>query len=293
VKLTQFKDLLRAINRVGASQSVEKLAGELKTGFTDADLKDLVFGENGLFYVDELGLVTRVIVHIVDKGINHFEYKHKMAIEKGAFDNKGVIEKAHRYHLVNCKTLRQALAEGWREKYKMTQKENGHFYYRFLKDNKVYKKNNEQPLYVCYFCLQEINKKHNSSLQYDKFNFTPKVFFSDEFRGHWLVNSNYQVDSESIPNCYQQDWGEISKKYKAKVNYRCEEASCRYPDLSAPSLRKYLHCHHVNMDKSNNNFSNLKSVCLECHAKQPNHGHMQTAHYRQYVEKVNRLLAQA
>ena len=103
-------------------------------------------------------------------------------------------------------------------------------------------------------------------------------------------NSDYQVDNESIPNCYQQDWNKIAAEYKKKVNYQCEDPLCRFSDLSNSAMRRYLHCHHVNMDKTDNNFSNLKAFCLECHAKQPNHGHMQNSQYRKYVELVDRSL---
>ena len=70
MKITKFKYLLLEVNKLGASQAVADLSKILESGAADADPSDIVFGEHGLFYVSELGIITRVIVHIVDKSIN-------------------------------------------------------------------------------------------------------------------------------------------------------------------------------------------------------------------------------
>jgi len=290
LKITRFSLLLREVSKLGATQAIATLSKQLESGHQDVDPNDLVFGEHGLFYLDDSGIVTRIIVHIVDKSVDHFEYHNKVAIESGDYENPDVVEKVHRYHLLNCATLRRAKSEGWRDRYKMTQKRTGKFFYRFLRDKDVFKTNENQPLHVCFHCLNGINEKHDSNTRFTRSNFSPDVFFSEEFRNHWLVDSGYQVDSETVPNCYQQDWDKISARYKQKVKYQCEGAGCRFPSLSDASMRQYLHCHHVNMDKSDNNFSNLKALCLECHAKQPNHAHMKNKNYRQYIHLVNQIL---
>ncbi len=279
--------MLREVSKIGADQAVENLSKNLKLGIVDADPENIVFGQNGLFYVDDKGILTRVIVHIVDKPLDHFEHSAKRAVEQGEFSNPEVLETAHRYHLLNCRTLRQAKKEGWRDKYKMNQNTSGNFYYRFIRHNKVFRENNNQKLHPCFHCLEQINSKHKSKLRFSRSNFSPEIFFSEEFRENWLIDSNYVKATQSVPNCYQQDWDAISNKYKEKTGFQCEEANCRYPDLSDLSMRKYLHCHHLNMDKTNNNFSNLKALCLECHANQPNHSHMKNKTYHEYCQIIN------
>lgn len=289
MKLTRFDKLLREVEKLGASQVVANLIKSLSSGHADIDPDDIVFGEHGLFLVDENGCLTRVIVHIVDIRVDthYFPKPAKLALDNDEFHDDALIKKAHKYHLLNCQTLRQASNQGWRDKYKMSQKKDGTFYYRFLAGDKVYKENNDQVLQVCGYCLNELNKKHESSIQYKKSNFLPEIFFSEEFRNNWLNDSDYKVDTKSVPNVYQQDWKEISSKYKNKVNYQCEGDGCRYSDLSSSNMRKYLHCHHVNMEKSDNNYSNLKALCLACHAEQPNHGHMKNNEYTKYVSMID------
>ncbi|WP_107818437.1 HNH endonuclease [Nitrosomonas eutropha] len=61
--------------------------------------------------------------------------------------------------------------------------------------------------------------------------------------------------------------------------------SCR-SDFSAPSKRKWLHVHHINGLKHDNNKSNLAVLCISCHAQQPNHEHMiNNAGYRKFVAR--------
>ena len=290
MKLTRFEELLREVQKLGASQVIVNLIKTLESGLEDLDPEDIVFGEHGLFLVDERGILTRVIVHIVDKPIDRFfPDETKNAIRNDDFDDSYVVKRVHKYHLVNCSTLKQAESGGWRDKYKMSQRRDGRFFYRFISDNKVYKINEDQLLEVCANCLKEINNKHKSNIIYTKMNFKPEIFFSDEFRDKWINDVSFGMATGSIPNLYQQDWKEISKKYKEKINYQCEGSGCKYPDLSKPDMRKYLHTHHLNMDKANNNYSNLEALCLACHADQPGHEHMKNKHYRDYLKLIKKL----
>jgi hypothetical protein len=56
----------------------------------------------------------------------------------------------------------------------------------------------------------------------------------------------------------------ISKAYRKKMEYRCEECGiqCRNP-----MHRRWWHVHHIDGDKTNNSESNLECLCVECHAK--------------------------
>ncbi|WP_146108672.1 HNH endonuclease [Chromatium okenii] len=72
---------------------------------------------------------------------------------------------------------------------------------------------------------------------------------------------------------YTTDWLVISKQYRAKQGFKCEFCSV---DLS--NHTRLLHTHHKNGVKTDNHYSNLQALCIDCHKKQPSHGKMFVRH---------------
>ena len=62
---------------------------------------------------------------------------------------------------------------------------------------------------------------------------------------------------------YTRDWDEISKNYREMHHYTCENCGLR---IENEYDRQYMHVHHINGQKENNRESNLKCLCLYCHA---------------------------
>ncbi len=81
---------------------------------------------------------------------------------------------------------------------------------------------------------------------------------------------------------YAENWHEISNSYRELRRWTCEGCGV---DLSEhPSL---LHCHHVNGVRSDNTKSNLRALCMICHAEQPSHGHMKVpSDQRRQIERL-------
>lgn len=71
---------------------------------------------------------------------------------------------------------------------------------------------------------------------------------------------------------YTKDWPKISRAYKAKRKYTCEQ--CRV-DLTYS--RRLLHVHHRDRNVKNNEERNLAALCVECHSKQDGLGHARLA----------------
>jgi len=71
---------------------------------------------------------------------------------------------------------------------------------------------------------------------------------------------------------YVRDWPSISYMFRKSNEWKCE--SCMI-DLS--SHRNLLHAHHVDRNKNNNDYSNLRSLCVSCHSDQPFHDRMKSS----------------
>lgn len=68
---------------------------------------------------------------------------------------------------------------------------------------------------------------------------------------------------------YADNWEQVSREHREGSSWTCEECHVQLDDA-----RDLLHVHHRNGVKSDNSKSNLKSVCLLCHKREPQHGHM-------------------
>lgn len=62
---------------------------------------------------------------------------------------------------------------------------------------------------------------------------------------------------------YTKDWEAVSRRYKEKHHYTCEQCGLK---IDNEYDRQYMHVHHINGVKVNNKESNLRCLCLYCHA---------------------------
>ena len=290
MKFTRFDKLELAIRELGGSKVSAEFVKALSLGELDANPEDLISGDAGIYYLSPEGALTRVIIHIVDKDIRgpYFNAKLRQLIYNGQFDDDALVEQLHKFHLVRCRTIESAETGGWRDRYKMSNRRDGRFYYRFISDSDVYKELVDQRLYICMNCLHRIADAGVIPHGMQKQQFVPKIFFeytdADEMVG---IGEYGEYGSQSVPNKYAKDWPLIAKSLKKKKGFQCEGLDCPHRDLSAPAMRKYLHAHHKDLDKSNNDFSNLEALCVYCHANEPNHSHMKgTRQYREYCDSI-------
>lgn len=286
---TSFDKLRLSIKKLGASPVVANLDKSL-TGIgvsVDDHADNLVIGEDGIYYVDPSGVLTKAVIHIVDKNVSG-RYGGDLEARLGSkqFDDDAVIKDLHKYHLMKCAAIERAEAEGWRkERYFLSRSQDGYFYYRFLKNNDVLltrDKATRQRLYACKLCLSKLGYLTNKTYKRETFQLK-EFLYSDDSE---LVNVDQKGSyaDQCSPNVYRKDWPAISRVYKNLKNYQCEQSDCPCPDLSNQQYRKYLHTHHVSFDKSNNNYSNLTALCIYCHANQSHHSHMKKIpDYKAYV----------
>jgi hypothetical protein len=283
---TSFEQLEQSIIRLGAKPVVANLNKELLGSGLDMVHPDqVVIGDGGVYVIDPAGVVAKVILYIVDKKIDDkYSLGLDTLVKNEDFDNEELIKASHKFHLLKCLTIERAESDGWGEKYKMSRRVSGDFFYRFIKGNKVYKVNEHQILQPCMNCIKKINSFPDAEFDFSRSSFNLNAYFDHASYRPRALNKT-ALACESVPSIYQSDWSKISTCYRKLKNYKCESEGCPAPDLS--KNKQFLHVHHVNMDKSNSGYSNLIALCLYCHANQPNHGHMKsTPDYKSYLSIV-------
>lgn len=72
-------------------------------------------------------------------------------------------------------------------------------------------------------------------------------------------------------NDYPPDWKQIADKYKEDQGWQCE--AC-YLDLD--NQKSFLHVHHKNGLKYDNDPENHLALCIACHADEPQHQHLKS-----------------
>lgn len=62
---------------------------------------------------------------------------------------------------------------------------------------------------------------------------------------------------------YPRNWKEIANNIKDKANWKCEH--CDHPHDTAAGYT--LTVHHLDMDTTNNQYTNLVALCQRCHLR--------------------------
>jgi hypothetical protein len=193
-----------------------------------------------------------------------------------------------KFHLAMCRTLQNKRRDGsYEARYVVAAPEKDMFKIQKIRNNKVISATDEK-LDVCQNCLAELEYRNfNLGLPRTKReaairDFALAKFFEEYGRSPvWLLPD---FDATHAPtNIYSYDFFLIAKRIKEQRGYNCEDSECKR-DLSKPHLRRYLHAHHKNHDKSDNRSQNLKLLCVHCHGKE--HPHLRnTSDYKEFCSR--------
>jgi hypothetical protein len=192
-----------------------------------------------------------------------------------------------KFHVAHCPTLKNMNEIGRSHRYLISARVDGTFRLNVFRGNKI--KTENAFLNVCQNCLGtlEFNGFKNNLTRPERTlhvnAFTPANFFEQYPR--LLDGTGYGGGDVAPINAYPADFPKISTQVRTAAGWRCQEVPCKY-DCSLPSLRQYLHVHHLNGNRADSSRKNLKAVCVECHAKQPMHSHVKNTPQYQAFRRI-------
>ena len=221
----------------------------------DVDSSDIFSTNTGeLFVILKDGSIRKTIIHIVD--ISSWR------------ENWGY----PRFHIYECEKIKEMQNRGKKHRYKASGRKDSEFY--LIKKDKKW----NETLEICSYCLNEYNNQFN-------FNKIKQNFSLGEYIESHINHSKFsdvQLDICTVPNAYTKSWSSISKKRKEQENYICQTCGQGFSDKEC---KKFLHVHHIDANKRNNTPENLKVLCIECHCKEHNHGHIkQSPMYKEWLK---------
>lgn len=172
-----------------------------------------------------------------------------------------------RFHICRCRTIDEfIMSGGFNDHYMRTNCEP----VKVADMDENYKIKEVEGLPLCRNCYSVIRRYGNID--------------STEF-AELLREAHEEVEPEVEKDIfgYTRDWEKVSHNYRENKNYTCEECGLRIDD---PYDRQYMHCHHISGEKTDNDTSNLKCLCLYCHA------HVNERHLRRLTTGANRFAYQ-
>lgn len=256
MKLTvDFSQLLANIKKMGTTSiiKIDLKKGEILTTVFDTDIETTTGIEIKL---EDLDLINGIFSY-QSKQVLLFIPDHSFKFEVALND----INSRNKYHITDCRTLDDMKSKGRFARYHITTNNNGYF--------KIHNNSGETAeveLLICRNCLSKLNYKNYANNKTKVFNeFNLEECF-EIYRPYFQEIPKYKKQDKAG---YSADWQQISENYRASKNYCCE--TCKVNLINYKTL---LHTHHKDGNKQNNEISNLKAVCIECHRKEPDHLHL-------------------
>lgn len=283
MRLPDFKndgDLLALRQKMGAtrdgtfttSYSPDSLTIEeierLETGGIDVTLNDITPLDDGtLSYKNR-----RVIVYIRDVSVLGDQFS------------------APRFHVAHCRTLQDMKEKNKFGKYVVATRSNGTFDVNKIVNGKKLSSSSEK-LLICQNCLDHLSFDGFSLTMFQPkrkklvAEFTIEKFFEKYPRTLHLLEPVH-TDVTAPMNEYPFNFNETSRRVREAKNWKCEK--CDFV-ANENGEQKFLHVHHINGERYDSRPENFLVLCLGCHAKEPNHGHMRRLPgYREFANRYPR-----
>lgn len=277
MKLTvDLSALWNNVTQMGAEPANIQIDGEWQDADIDFDL-DLSRGKIEIT-LDQVES-SQGLLSIKGRQILLFISDHGNGVEE-ALTNP---EKGRKFHVYDCRTLRDMRGRGRFDRYHATNDVSGDFPIfgtNFMGDFAEGK----AKLKVCKNCIKELNyKNYANSSGIERNNVVNKFDFAEFFSTYSsLFRYHPKPKPQTREQGYTDNWSDVSTREKVKCSY-----TCQWCQLHLEQHKKLLHTHHKNGVKNDNSEGNLICLCADCHRKQPFHGHMYIKHSD--MELINKL----
>ena len=229
-----LKSLLTKLGyRVEKTKGYRELRPE-EVDFHSIQRGEIIFRKDGIFIKSEDCIERRV-----------FLYKRDYRLEQYG---------KPRFHISNCQTIQEFIKSGtFREHYVRANTKNVPVYNidNYRREEIV------SDLPLCRYCLHNIREWGN-------INSTQFVEILKKEGEEDDTETNVEVDLFG----YTRDWDFVSKEYRENKDYTCEKCGLNISDVYD---RIYMHVHHINGNKLNNNDNNLQCLCYRCHSEVDEH----------------------
>lgn len=166
----------------------------------------------------------------------------------------------YRYHLCNCSTLQSMRDIGREHRYLATQRKDGMFEAHDLTVDPVQKGIVQMDL--CKNCVEILWRKRK---YFTPFNL--KQYF--EKNDSYTPKTIKKIEEVRSTQTYSPKQDDYSREYRKACHHKCQICS-----VDCSEFTGLLHMHHVDGNPANNQRHNLQILCVDCHSKQPLHGHM-------------------
>lgn len=251
MKLTNFAELWSSIKLydVGMIAKTELLL--FSQDGLETDLEDVISSDGGeLLTVLKDGTVRKTVAYISERP----DY----------YDTRGW--EYPKYHLYDCQIMQNMRINDRGHRYKKTMRDDGSFFmlitYKDRKSKKI-----EKELNICGYCFGKYKEEYKDVVS--KEEFTVKNYFTKPInKSTPFIEIDY--DSTTVPRYYSNSWKQISTYIKKQLDYTCQECGVTLKG----EYSKYLHTHHIDGNPNRDIVSNLKVVCIGCHANEFNHEHI-------------------
>ena len=175
----------------------------------------------------------------------------------------------YKFHLAWCDTLSGMKRKGrYNSRYVVSRRIDGKFIVNRMLGSQMIERNQELEMKVCRYCLKRINyMKYLEDREKVYREFSVKDYFAKY--DSYISNLPLHTENTAPLNTYPMNFHLLSQKLKESKGWICEECRRNFAEK-----KELLHTHHVDGDKSNNSFDNLRVLCKYCHSRQPSHQHM-------------------
>lgn len=94
-----------------------------------------------------------------------------------------------------------------------------------------------------------------------------------------------KVEEVRSTQTYSPKQEDYSREYRKACHQKCQLCS-----VDCSEFTGLLHMHHVDGNPANNQRHNLQILCVDCHSKQPMHGHMlRNPQFKRQIDMITKL----